>query len=891
MRTGTVFVVSMESEPLFQQFLKFMRLFPCRRAVAWLVPALVTGPLDGRSTVFAASFWQTGWFWTLAACVLALLVVLYLRERRMKRLERELEQVRSQPDEASPPERRSTEAELRKQKRLLRTIIDHLPQPIWVKDTESRFLVANDHLAKLVGADDPSELIGKTDFDFFADEPAEKYYRDEQAILASGEPQLEKEEPLRTAEGEKRHMLSTKVPVFDAQGEVAYIAGMSFDITEQKRLEEELIEARDRAEEAARAKSAFLANMSHEIRTPMNGVIGMTSLIADTELTTEQREFVDIIRTSGKALLSIINNILDFSKIEAGKIELEEHPFAVHEVVEEALDLVRTKAADKGLELAYFVDPAVPASLRGDATRLRQILTNLLANAVKFTQEGKINVRVRAQEKSEGHYEVRFEVEDTGIGIPEDRRDQLFGTFSQVDASMTREHGGTGLGLAISQRLVALMGGNLDVESEMGEGSTFHFTIRAEAAPVVSGSENLFREHASLEGRRVLIVDDNETNRHMLRLQTKRWGLVPMPASSGNEALRLVEEHDRFDLAILDMHMPKMDGLELARRLADRFPDTALLMLSSAGQRPRVSEAPLDACLSKPAKASHLQRTLTSLLGEADPAPSDAATSALERNLAERHPLRILLAEDNPVNQKVMLRQLEQLGYEADAVADGREVLDALKRQPYDVVLMDVQMPEIDGLEATRRIRERHDDDDEERPRLIAMTAAASKTARQECFEAGIDDYVSKPVSIEALTNALEASTPRDDIPPDTEPLREDGLPSAAFNLRHVRDLTGGDPAFERELLETFMEDTPEHLDDLREAYRGEKASVLRQAAHALRSTSRTLGAERLADVCERLERRGEDATFDAETEALIDKAEAAFERVVETVEEHLQST
>ncbi|PSQ82622.1 MAG: hypothetical protein BRD44_07560 [Bacteroidetes bacterium QS_7_67_15] len=685
--------------------------------------------------------------------------------------------------------------ELDEQRKLLRAIIDHIPQPIWVKDTESRFLVANAFLAEKVGADDPDELIGQTDFDFFERELAEKFYRDDQHVIETGEAQIEKEETSEFVDtAETRHTLSTKVPVFDSEGEVAYLAGMSFDITERKKLEDQLVEARDRAQEAAEAKSTFLANMSHEIRTPLNGVIGMTGLLADTDLSTEQAEFVDVARTSGEALLSIINDILDFSKIEAGKITLERQPFVVHEVVEDALDLVRPRAAEKDLELAYYVAPGVPAALCGDVTRLRQVLTNLLSNAVKFTDDGTVSVRVSAPDpssessRSAGERErpsrehpgereeraVRFAVEDTGIGISEQQKEELFGSFSQADASTTREYGGTGLGLAISKRLVELMGGAMTVESAPGEGSTFAFTIEAEAAalPEETG-EGLFETQAALEGQRVLVVDDNETNRRMTELQAERWGLEPTLAASGAEALRLVRAQQQqqqeggggengFDAAILDMRMPEMDGLELARRLAEEAPQMARLMLSSSRQRRPDDEPALDAWLSKPAKAGRLLRTLRALIGRGDASAAEEGAAsgapALERDLGERHPLRVLVAEDNRVNQQVALRVLGRLGYQADVAANGREVLAALERQRYDVVLMDVQMPKMDGLEAARRICARYGADEKEkqgeRPSLVAVTANATAEGRAACREAGMDGYLAKPFEAKALAES-----------------------------------------------------------------------------------------------------------------------------------------
>jgi CheY-like chemotaxis protein/HPt (histidine-containing phosphotransfer) domain-containing protein len=698
---------------------------------------------------------------------------------------------------------------------------------------------------------------------------------------------------------------------------------MSIDITERKELEEQLMEARDRAQEAARAKSAFLANMSHEIRTPLNGVIGMTSLLDDTDLSGEQQEFVDVVRTSGEALLSIINDILDFSKIEAGKITLESQPFAVHEVVEDALDLVRPKAAEKEIDLAYCVGASAPAALHGDVTRVRQILTNLLSNAVKFTEEGTVNVRVKAAPAAGGENDgenggenddgraVRFAVEDTGIGIPEEQQSELFDSFNQADASTTREYGGTGLGLAISKRLAELMGGTMDVESAAGEGATFHFTIRAEAADLPEPhQQQLFEAQTALDGRRVLVVDDNETNRRMMQLQAERWGMEPVLVAAGAEALRRVraEQAGRFDVAVLDMHMPEMDGLELARTLADERPGMARLMLSSSGRR-RQDEPALDAWLSKPARAERLLRTLRTLVGDGDPDDEAPAPERrqLERDLGERHPLRILLAEDNLVNQKVALRVLGRLGYRADAVADGREVLGAVKRQRYDVVLMDVQMPEMDGKEAARRLCERYPDDDE-RPRLVAVTANATEDGRAACYRAGMDDHLAKPFEARALADTLRQCTRLPEEPPspaeddggeagdEAAPPASSGAAAAAaadgeappvFDPAYLREQVGDDPAFVEELIGHFLEDAPQQIEAMRAACERADADALEHAAHTLKANARTFGAERLARLCQTLEERGNEGRTDAPTTALVDEAGCAFARVREAVEAH----
>jgi len=533
-------------------------------------------------------------------------------------------------------------------------------------------------------------------------------------------------------------------------------------LLERKRSEDELEaaylkaeSARQEAERANRAKSIFLATMSHEIRTPMNGVIGMSSLLAETSLTDQQRAYTETITVCGETLLNVINDILDFSKIESGSMDLEEEDFNLQASIEHILDIFGARAAKTGIELLYQMERDVPLYIRGDEHRFRQILTNLISNAMKFTEQGEIFIGVRLLETSlAGWLTLGFEVRDTGIGIPPEKMERLFKAFSQVDSSTTRKYGGTGLGLAISEQLVRLMGGNINVVSQPGAGSTFSFTIRTSAGidkhPQLT--INGLSEHA---GKRVLIVDDNLTNRTILKTQLEFWNLRPVLAASGVEALNLLAEDNRYDLVLTDMQMPYMDGIRLSQSIRDHHPHLPIILLSSVGDEYKKNHNQLfSAVMTKPIKQQAMYKyILSGLQNKSWTSPEGRQVQPrLSEELASTFPLKILIAEDNPINQQVILFILQKLKYEPTIVDNGRQAVNAAASNSFDIILMDLQMPEMDGLEASRHIR---NTPMANQPVIIALTANTMEGDEEECLQAGMDDYIGKPVKLEELLGKL----------------------------------------------------------------------------------------------------------------------------------------
>lgn len=776
--------------------------------------------------------------------------------------------------------RQHAETSLRDSEALYQSLVENLPVSVLRKDLDGRFIFANRAYCEFTERT-PEGVLGKTDFDFSPPEVAEKFHADDHLVADTGR-QIRVVEVNQT-DDRTRWVEVIKTPVCDARGRTVGTQAIFWDVTERQLAVEALKQAKEAAEAASVAKSQFLANMSHEIRTPLNAVLGLTELLLKSELTASQREYLQMVQDSGESLSAVISDILDFSKIEAGKLSLDPAPFDLREQVGDTVKSLALRADEKKLELAVHISPTVPTIVVGDPYRLRQILVNLVGNAIKFTNSGEVVVDVAVESQSEAYAVLHFVVTDTGIGIPEENLSTIFGAFEQVDPSSTRRFGGTGLGLAISHRLVELMGGRIWAQSQIGRGSEFHFTIGFELTSDVPTSRNAELPRR-LSGSRVLIVDDHATNRRILEEMFRNWGLQSTSAGGVHEALgRLItgqRNGTAFDLVVTDVHMPEMNGIDFveALRSEKELTGTAVIMLSSVSvdadlDPARCRELKIGACLTKPAKQSELFDAIVQVLEiqvpEGEPKTLDGAAAP-----PAVRPLRVLLAEDNWVNRKLGVELLQWWGHTVTVVENGAQAVEAWRTQPFDLIVMDVQMPEMDGLQATQMIRKEEARRGGHVP-IMALTAHAMQGDREKCLAAGMDDYVAKPLHIEKVQAAIArvfGTTPGDDdssiaaadergqagaaaasnsmeSPTDAEPTSV-----SAVDWSAALDTVRGNRNLLREIAEAFLVESVGLSSQIRSAIAAGDAAQVRRDAHTLKGSLYLFGNSRAIEGVIRLE-------------------------------------
>ena len=767
-------------------------------------------------------------------------------------------------------ERHQMEEQLAYERDLLNALLENVPDRIYIKDTESRFIKGSAALAKRLGLKMPGDIVGKTDYDFHPDALAKSFHEDEQRVILTGKPIINKVEQQTDTDGRDIWASVTKVPFTNRSGITTGVIGISRDITALKLAERETARARDMALEAAQMKAQFLAVMSHEIRTPMNGIIGMIDLLLDSELSEEQQEYADTVRTSADALLEILNDILDLSKIEAGRLELEKAEFPLRQVIEEAVELHALRAEVNHIELHCHIPPSLDGQYRGDAGRLRQILLNLISNAVKFTEKGEVQTSVRAIDETDGEVKLQFTVSDTGIGISPEMRDKIFDAFRQADGSTTRRYGGTGLGLSISRQLTEMMNGDMWVESASNEGSQFHFTV------VLEKKDGELQQYAEeFSSCSLLAIVPNDFARKAIEEYAVQMQLNVTTAHSEDEAQSALVEQGPFDLILLDLNLKDSDALDLVQEIhsSTDHANTKIVLLTT--RRMKVDPGMLrtlgvSGTLLKPVRLNRLHQALLNALTGKSHKPKSSTSNSINQH----NSLRILVAEDNPINQRVATLQLTKLGHQVEICEHGQAVLDTNLDQ-FDIVLMDCQMPVLDGLEATRQLRKLELEDKTREPiYIIAMTANTQEDDRAACIEAGMDDFVSKPVQLKELQIALQRSL-------GIEAVEEDGAESEIplLDTSQIDQLrvAGQDDTF-REIISLYLDQTHSQLSELHIALTNQNHEETANIAHQIKGSSANLGAHQLADACSRLENGAKSGNLE-EGHTLLQEIQGTFDR------------